>query len=81
MNEDDQRTDPVERPSHYLVAGVQVRDIQRELSTTMTGIEASDFNNSCKYLLRAPRKGKIIEDLKKSRRHITWLIESLEGAA
>ena len=72
--------DNVERPSHYVVAGVEVRDIQKELSTTMTGIEASDYNNACKYLLRSPRKGKIVEDLKKAKRHITWLIDSLEGA-
>lgn len=74
-------SDPVKRPGHYMVAGIEVRDVQKELSSAFLGIEASDFNNAVKYLLRSPRKGKLIEDLKKCRQHVTWLIESLEGSA
>jgi hypothetical protein len=71
--------DPVNSPSHYKVAGIEVRDIQRELSAGLTGIDASDYNNSLKYHLRCFRKGKPIEDLKKCRFHIDALIASLEA--
>jgi DNA-directed RNA polymerase specialized sigma54-like protein len=70
--------DVVNKPNHYMVAGIEVRDIQRELSADMTGMQASDFNNAVKYLLRSPKKGKLRQDLMKCHRHITWLIESLE---
>jgi hypothetical protein len=70
--------DLVNKPNHYMVAGIEVRDIQRELSADMTGIQASDYNNAVKYLLRSPNKGKIKQDLMKCRKHITWLIEALE---
>lgn len=71
---------PVDKPNHYMVAGIEVRDIQRELSAAFTGQDASDFNNAVKYLLRSPKKGKLVEDLKKCRKHITWLIESFGGS-
>ena len=71
---------PVDKPNHYMVAGIEVRDIQRELSVAFTGQDASDFNNAVKYLLRSPKKGKLVEDLKKCRKHITWLIESFGGS-
>lgn len=71
--------DPINKPNHYMVGGIEVRDIQRELSVAFIGQDASDYNNAVKYLLRSPKKGKLIEDLKKCRKHITWLIESLEG--
>lgn len=69
--------DVVGRPKHYMVAGVEVRDIQKELSQAFVGRDASDFNNAVKYLLRSPKKGKLVEDLRKCRQHIDWLIESL----
>ena len=69
--------DVVERPKHYMVAGIEVRDIQKELSGALIGREASDFNNAVKYPLRSPKKGKMVEDLRKCRQHIDWLIESM----
>jgi hypothetical protein len=69
--------DSVGRPKHYMVAGIEVRDIQKELSGALIGREASDFNNAVKYLLRSPKKGKMVEDLRKCRQHIDWLIESM----
>jgi hypothetical protein len=69
--------DAVGRPKHYMVAGIEVRDIQKELSGALLGREASDFNNAVKYLLRSPKKGKMVEDLRKCRQHIDWLIESM----
>lgn len=70
--------DAVDKPNHYMVAGIEVRDIQKELCAPFIGQEASDLSNAIKYLLRSPKKGKLAEDLKKCRRHITWLIDSIE---
>jgi len=71
--------DPVNSPSHYMVAGIEVRDIQRELSADLKGMDACDYSNAQKYLLRCFKKGRPIQDLKKSRFHINALIESLEA--
>lgn len=71
--------DPVKSPSHYMVAGVEVRDIQRELTADMRGQHSADFSNAVKYLLRSPRKKRFAEDLKKCRQHIDWIIEYLEA--
>jgi len=67
--------DPVQSPKHYKVAGVEVRDIQKELCAPFLGQEAADLSNAIKYLLRCTKKGKMLEDLKKARQHIDWLIE------
>jgi hypothetical protein len=71
--------DPVQSPSHYKVAGVEVRDIQKELCSPFLGQEAADLSNAIKYLLRSPKKGKMIEDLRKCQQHIDWLISSRES--
>jgi hypothetical protein len=70
--------DPVKKPSHYMVAGIEVRDIQKELCAPFIGQESADLSNAIKYLLRSPRKGRLVEDLKKCRMHVDWLISSLE---
>ena len=67
--------DPVQSPKHYKVAGIEVRDIQKELCAPLIGQEAADLSNAIKYLLRCPKKGKMLEDLKKARQHIDWLID------
>lgn len=52
--------DPVNSPSHYKAGGMEVIDI----------IEAYELNyrlgNVVKYVLRADRKGKAVQDLKKA---------------
>lgn len=80
LNKGTESHDPVKSPSHYMVAGVEVRDIQRELTFDMRGQQAADFSNAVKYLLRSPRKQKFSEDLKKCQQHISWLIETLEAS-
>lgn len=69
--------DPVNSPEHYKVAGIEVRDIQRELINPLTGIQAADYGNAIKYLLRAFRKGKPVQDLGKAAFHINALINNL----
>lgn len=54
-------SDPVNNPSHYQAGGLESIDV----------IEAFELNfrlgNVIKYVLRADRKGKALEDLKKAR--------------
>lgn len=54
-------SDPVNNPSHYQAGGLESIDV----------IEAFELNfrlgNVVKYVLRADRKGKALEDLKKAR--------------
>jgi hypothetical protein len=59
------------------VAGIEVRDIQRELLNPLTGIQAADYGNAIKYLLRAFRKGRPVQDLGKAVFHINALINNL----
>jgi hypothetical protein len=69
---------PVTRPRHYCVAGIEVRDIQRDLCGELQGMLAADYANGLKYLLRALRKERPIQDLSKAKFHIDALIEGLE---
>jgi len=77
--------DNVEPPAHYAIYDsdniylCEVRDIQRHVCFGLTGIEAADYSNAVKYLLRSPYKGSQLDDLKKCRKHIDWLISHIES--
>lgn len=81
------KPDNVERPAHYVIYDsdniylCEVRDVQRHVCFGATGIEAADYANAVKYLLRSPYKGNQLEDLKKCRKHINWLIHGIESEA
>ena len=84
MHTCDNLSDPVTRPSHYVIADddgsplCEVRDIQNHLTRHMRGLYACDMANAAKYLLRSPFKGKLLQDLKKARFMINAMIERLE---
>lgn len=73
--------DVINDPSHYQIMGsdgttiCEVREVQAHVSRNLQGMDAGDMNNAVKYLLRSPYKGKFVEDLKKARRFIDWLVE------
>lgn len=69
----------VNKPKHYMIAGIEVRDISRELCSSLKGLDAADYKDAIKYLLRAPNKDRFLQDLKKCRFHVNALIESLEA--
>lgn len=72
--------DPVEHPSHYdVVPGVQVVDILKARLVGKAGVAAWYEGNALKYLLRWDRKDGL-QDLKKARKMLDWLIETLEEA-
>lgn len=68
-------SDPVNHPDHYtwLPNGVEVIDITKHLPFCL--------GNVVKYTLRADRKGKAIEDLKKAQTYLRYEIERREEIA
>ena len=75
--------DPVSSPSHYqLLPGVEVIDVRKALLDKMQAAGWTHYQSDCwsrswEYLTRAMAKNGL-EDLKKSREYLNWLIESLE---
>jgi hypothetical protein len=67
--------DPVHNPSHYKSGGIEVIDV----------IEAFDLNfrlaNVIKYVLRAGRKGDMLQDLEKAAWYLDREIDKLEDKA
>lgn len=64
--------DSVERPSHYregMPQGIEVIDVIRAQDA---GFEHA---NVLKYILRWKYKGTPVEDLKKARQYLDWLID------
>lgn len=66
--------DAVNNPSHYTIGKIEVYDF----------IKAWDLSfaegNVIKYVVRAPHKGKTLEDLKKARWYLDQLIKEAEAA-
>ena len=67
--------DPVHNPAHYKSGGIEVIDV----------IEAFDLNfrlaNVIKYVLRAGRKGNMLQDLQKAAWYLNREIDKLEEKA
>ena len=69
MNQPDQKIETVDHPPHYTFGNIEVID----------AIEAWGLNfhlgNVVKYLVRAPHKGKFLEDLRKARWYLDRQIQ------
>lgn len=83
--------DVIKRPPHYQIIpekGVEVRDIQQAVLREYIEHYAYDselladtviqYGNVIKYLSRAPRKRKLVEDLKKAQFELSTLIDRIE---
>lgn len=70
----------VNHPSHYRgVNGLEVFEVMDNfLPKYENAIDGYLVGNILKYVLRAPCKGKMLEDLKKAKVHLDLLIERLE---
>jgi hypothetical protein len=72
-------SDMVEHPSHYTTGKFEVIEIIEEVTK---GYEdpfvGYNIGNVQKYIARAPYKGKLVEDLKKSRKYLDFAISHLE---
>lgn len=72
--------DPVDKPEHYntnLPEGVEAIDIIAAQTENLSGLRAVCHANLLKYALRWQKKNGV-EDLKKARTYIDWLIGELE---
>ena len=76
-----QRFDNVKHPNHYQgVEGMEVIDVMRNfLPKYKEGYTAAMIKDVIKYVLRAPSKGKMLEDLQKAREYLDYAIEYVEG--
>lgn len=70
--------DPVQKPSHYKLNGLDIEAIDVIRSVLGDGFAAYCRGNVLKYLIRADRKGRRVEDLRKAAKYIEWEIEARE---
>ncbi|CYU02315.1 hypothetical protein Javan573_0025 [Streptococcus phage Javan573] len=71
-------TDPVKKPSHYQGRfGLEAIDVIKNFAACPEQEEGFYWGNAVKYLLRYHSKNGV-EDLKKARQNLDWLIETLE---
>lgn len=72
--------DMVNHPQHYKgIYGLEVIEVMRNfISKYKNAYVGAMICSVLKYILRAPSKGKQLEDLKKARKHLEFAIEELE---
>ena len=69
--------DPVNQPPHYKVAGIELIDV-------LEGFELDQHGHlmiAVQYIMRAYRKGKPLEDLKKAQWYLNRHIANMEKSA
>lgn len=70
--------DNINKPSHYIgTYGLEVKDVTRNFIKGKSEMEAHHWCSAVEYLLRYKEKNGI-EDLKKARKNLDWLIEEME---
>lgn len=70
--------DPVKKPSHYHGRfGLEAVDVIKNFAASPEYEEGFYWGNAIKYMLRWYAKNGV-EDLKKARQNLDWLIETLE---
>lgn len=76
----DEKKDMVNHPEHYKgIYGLEVIEVMRNfISKYQNAYVGAMVCSVLKYILRAPSKGKQLEDLKKARKHLDFAIEELE---
>lgn len=63
--------DPIRQPAHYMhPSGIEVIEITKH--------ESFLRGNIIKYILRAPFKGRELEDLRKAQMYLEWEIARIE---
>lgn len=72
------KNDPVNHPNHYQTkSGLEVIDAIRAFTEDCQGIEGYYTGNIIKYICRWKKKNGL-EDLKKARMYLNWLIDHEE---
>ena len=70
--------DSVNQPAHYLKGGMECIDVIKAITSDLSGADAYYVGNIIKYVWRYNHENGV-EDLRKAKRYLEWLIESLEG--
>lgn len=75
---EDKKNDVISNPNHYKLDGldIEVRDVIKSVLGTV-GFLGFYEGNIIKYILRANKKNGL-EDYKKARQYLDWLIEELD---
>ena len=71
-------TDDINHPEHYTQYSFEAIDIIDEVAPKYPIEVAMEIGNAIKYLLRAPFKGRLIQDLNKANWYISRAIDNLE---
>jgi hypothetical protein len=72
-------SDPVSNPPHYNKGGIECIDAIMEAVKDLQGIEAVCVANVIKYTWRWKQKNGI-EDLKKAKWYLEWLIDGIDAS-
>ena len=73
------KEDKVNNPNHYKGAfGLEAIEVVRNFAGDLTAVQGFYWGNAIKYLLRFQNKNGL-EDLKKARKNLDWLIEGMEN--
>lgn len=73
------KEDKVNNPNHYKGKfGLEAIDVVRNFAGNLTAVQGFYWGNAIKYLLRFQSKNGL-EDLKKARKNLDWLIEEMEN--
>ena len=72
-------SDPVNSPAHYQFGAFEAFDVEMHIVANYAPREAACVFNTLKYVARAPKKGKLVEDLKKARWYLDKAIAIAEG--
>lgn len=72
------KEDKVNNPSHYKGKfGLEAIEVVRNFAGNLSAVQGFYWGNAIKYLLRFQGKNGL-EDLKKARKNLDWLIEEME---
>ena len=70
--------DNINKPNHYQGSkGLEAIDVVHNFIGSLSGASAFFWGNAIKYMLRFQKKNGL-EDLKKARKNLDWLIEEME---
>ena len=75
----EQKNDLIHHPDHYTWKGVECPTVIQLMTVGLMGVEAYYIGNIVKYLYRYPKKGTLLQDLRKAREYIDMLIGYFEA--
>lgn len=78
-DEPGETSDMIHHPDHYTWKGVECKTVIQLMTVGLMGVEAYYIGNIVKYLYRYPKKGTLLQDLRKAREYIDMLIGYFEA--